>query len=770
MSSADPNDETQGALDNKDRDHSESDWEPTPLDASLQESDLDILLGSSRNGASLPEQIHEGASEPPAPETEPEPASPQPLRNEPSGQGVTVEIEVSIKPASAPAPALQTPEESPSRVLLPDGGGDEDEEEEEEEQDQHTTASSPDIPPESPPSPLHTPVEGPGPSVPLLEIPAIQQAELEQIQAAALASTATERETERTSRTRALDLVAEVGAWLEDNPSSLELGQLASTATTVTRTETLETADAAAAAAAALERQLLAETRAAERATVERTATLASSQTQLRREQSVGLQTLARTQATSEQAGALAAGVEREREAERELDVEAIIAKYRALYPGTYADLDRASAPRIPPTSNVSQYSYLSRYTGLGLGTGLADLESERETGRSMYRVDTLDTATTASASSAERHRDLSPSLVLASLDAKWSLPKDIIDLPPASELPATRPKSPPRSPPRSPTLTPGSDAKADAVLEDYLRSTRHYLSLGSSHLYSAAGSTATTGAGASGAGTGSLRASLLPPPAPSYSLPSDAAAGVGMTDTQLLVLCARYGCDEAVGRWLYALQLPNLAKYVEIFGQHEMDMESVRLLTIPQLHAMGIRAIGPLNKIIYAVRRMRSSSARHSSHKFSASVAGGTEVDAAARVAHTLEETVTSGHLEKRFSAEKAHFELPRGINPPSCGFESAREAQVRRSRSAKSENKRRSRSPPAAPAPSTLPPPTLASGLDRLEAKNAQLRELLNERPPHRVAMRSGLRVAAAAGLLQERLPSRIHQWCSSRRRSHL
>lgn len=651
---------------------------------------------------------------------------------------MTVEIEVSINPTSpqvAVPPTIQSSDNSPTRILLPDGGGDEDDEGGGQEEDQHTTASSPDIPAESPPSPLHTPVEGPPPTVPLLDIPAIPQSELDQIQAAAAAS-ATERETERTVRTRALDLVAEVGAWLEDNPSSLELGQLASTATTVTRTETRETA---AAAAAALERQLLAETRAAaaERAAVamtDRTTTSASEQTP-----------------TSTGANAkfehVAVGAPAAAETERELDVEAIIAKYRALYPGTYADLDRAAAPLAPvaaPTSSYSQYgSYLSRYTDLGLGTGLAGLESDRrdlDTGRTTYRVDTPDMATATS--TAARYRDLSPSRVLASLDAKWSLPKDIIELPPAADLQvkATRDKSPQRSPLQSPNRSPralGSDSRTDAVLDDYLRSTRRYLSLGSSHLYSAAsGATALPDAG-----TGSLRAPLLLPPAASYPLPSESAAcvGSGLTDTQLLVLCARYGCDEAVGRWLHALQLPNLAKYVEIFGQHEMDMESVRLLTIAQLHAMGIRAIGPLNKLLYAVRRMRPTSARdrHGSLKSSSTAAGENEVDIGigTRFPHTnaTAEAVTASSFEKRLAAEKAHFELPRGLNPPNCGFEpaSAREvSQMRRSRAgaSKSEKKRRSRSPPSAAQPTSPPPSSLANGLERLEAKNTQLRELLH------------------------------------------
>lgn len=64
--------------------------------------------------------------------------------------------------------------------------------------------------------------------------------------------------------------------------------------------------------------------------------------------------------------------------------------------------------------------------------------------------------------------------------------------------------------------------------------------------------------------------------------------------------------CDAEVLQWLKGLQLRDTQKYVRLFADHEMDLSSLRLLTRTQLQQMGVMALGPLNKMVLAIRELR--------------------------------------------------------------------------------------------------------------------------------------------------------------------
>ena len=69
--------------------------------------------------------------------------------------------------------------------------------------------------------------------------------------------------------------------------------------------------------------------------------------------------------------------------------------------------------------------------------------------------------------------------------------------------------------------------------------------------------------------------------------------------------------CDAEVLQWLRGLQLRDNNKYARLFTEHELDMSSLRLLTRTQLQQMGIIALGPLNKMVIAIRELRQHSWR---------------------------------------------------------------------------------------------------------------------------------------------------------------
>ena len=69
--------------------------------------------------------------------------------------------------------------------------------------------------------------------------------------------------------------------------------------------------------------------------------------------------------------------------------------------------------------------------------------------------------------------------------------------------------------------------------------------------------------------------------------------------------------CDTEVLQWLRGLQLRDNNKYARLFTEHELDMSSLRLLTRTQLQQMGVIALGPLNKMVIAIRELRQHSWR---------------------------------------------------------------------------------------------------------------------------------------------------------------
>ena len=57
------------------------------------------------------------------------------------------------------------------------------------------------------------------------------------------------------------------------------------------------------------------------------------------------------------------------------------------------------------------------------------------------------------------------------------------------------------------------------------------------------------------------------------------------------------------VRSWLGDLGLQSVERYAELFADHQMDMDSVRLLTANGLRDMGIHALGPIMKIMKGMR-----------------------------------------------------------------------------------------------------------------------------------------------------------------------
>ncbi|XP_071087310.1 uncharacterized protein [Haliotis cracherodii] len=66
--------------------------------------------------------------------------------------------------------------------------------------------------------------------------------------------------------------------------------------------------------------------------------------------------------------------------------------------------------------------------------------------------------------------------------------------------------------------------------------------------------------------------------------------------------------CDPGVVSWLQDLGLRECSRYIEVFAENEIDMETVKDLTADQLNQMGITAVGPVNKILRAVSALKSS------------------------------------------------------------------------------------------------------------------------------------------------------------------
>ena len=64
--------------------------------------------------------------------------------------------------------------------------------------------------------------------------------------------------------------------------------------------------------------------------------------------------------------------------------------------------------------------------------------------------------------------------------------------------------------------------------------------------------------------------------------------------------------CDPAVASWLDSLDIKDTQKYMDIFGENELDLEGVKLLSEDQLRTMGVVAIGPLNKMLFAIKDLR--------------------------------------------------------------------------------------------------------------------------------------------------------------------
>ncbi|XP_067663814.1 uncharacterized protein [Haliotis asinina] len=66
--------------------------------------------------------------------------------------------------------------------------------------------------------------------------------------------------------------------------------------------------------------------------------------------------------------------------------------------------------------------------------------------------------------------------------------------------------------------------------------------------------------------------------------------------------------CDQDVMAWIQDLGLRECSRYIKVFAENEIDMETLKDLTAEQLNQMGITAVGPVNKILRAVSALKSS------------------------------------------------------------------------------------------------------------------------------------------------------------------
>ncbi|XP_013405886.2 probable serine/threonine-protein kinase drkD [Lingula anatina] len=64
--------------------------------------------------------------------------------------------------------------------------------------------------------------------------------------------------------------------------------------------------------------------------------------------------------------------------------------------------------------------------------------------------------------------------------------------------------------------------------------------------------------------------------------------------------------CDREVASWLRTLHLQNAEKYLKIFAEHEIDMQSLKLLRERDLRSMGITAVGATSKILFAIKELQ--------------------------------------------------------------------------------------------------------------------------------------------------------------------
>ncbi|XP_046561668.1 serine/threonine-protein kinase BCK1/SLK1/SSP31-like [Haliotis rubra] len=67
--------------------------------------------------------------------------------------------------------------------------------------------------------------------------------------------------------------------------------------------------------------------------------------------------------------------------------------------------------------------------------------------------------------------------------------------------------------------------------------------------------------------------------------------------------------CHQDVVTWLQDLGLRDCNRYIKVFAENEIDMETLKDLTAEQLNQMGITAVGPVNKILRSVSALKSSS-----------------------------------------------------------------------------------------------------------------------------------------------------------------
>jgi SOS response regulatory protein OraA/RecX len=76
--------------------------------------------------------------------------------------------------------------------------------------------------------------------------------------------------------------------------------------------------------------------------------------------------------------------------------------------------------------------------------------------------------------------------------------------------------------------------------------------------------------------------------------------------ETKLKAGSAPEMCDVEILEWIESLNLKDHRKYIEMFAQHEIDMESLKLMNAEQLKEIGVTAIGTLSKMLHSIEMLK--------------------------------------------------------------------------------------------------------------------------------------------------------------------
>lgn len=75
--------------------------------------------------------------------------------------------------------------------------------------------------------------------------------------------------------------------------------------------------------------------------------------------------------------------------------------------------------------------------------------------------------------------------------------------------------------------------------------------------------------------------------------------------------LAAQASADCDVVQWIRSLNVKDQSKYIALFAEHEVDMESLKLMSADQLKEMGVTALGTLNKMVHSIGQLNQKATK---------------------------------------------------------------------------------------------------------------------------------------------------------------